>query len=198
MQRSAWPPTTLAPFRACAVSIFSIRRVDLLYSVPRDAEDRVASQLFHLDPEGLTQVKLFVNVFEIGDREGPFTFIAADDSARVVKDIRALRRSQRTPNTGRYLDAEVAAVGGAGSIVSVTGPAGAGVAIDTCRCLHLGSRVSPGTFRLCFYVQYCLSREASNAFDVDRYRYDPVRYRAVAHSAGAVGTALVAPIEAGG
>ncbi len=37
-----------------------LNRVDLLYSVPRGADDNVASQLFHVDPEGLTQVKFFI------------------------------------------------------------------------------------------------------------------------------------------
>jgi hypothetical protein len=174
-----------------------LNRVDLLYSVPRESDSRISSQLFHVDPEGLTQVKLFVNVFDVGDAEGPFTFIPADDSARILREVRALRRRLGQPHVGRYTDEEVAAVGGTSAIVSVTGPRGAGVAVDTSRCLHLGSRVQPGAFRLCLYIQYCTSREQSNAFDVERYKGDPVRYLAVNHSAAWAGTDMTAPHQMG-
>ena len=170
-----------------------LSRIDLLYSVPRAADDRIASQLFHVDPEGLTQVKFFVNVFETGDAEGPFTFIPAGDTARILKDIRALRKSQGKPHVGRYTDEEIAAVGGTGAIIEVKGPRGSAVAIDTSRCLHLGSRVRPGSFRLCIYLQYCTGQEPSNVFDIKRYRHDPVRYLAVKHSTKAAGTEVTAP-----
>jgi len=174
-----------------------LNRVDLLYSVPRESDSRISSQLFHVDPEGLTQVKLFINIFAISEAEGPFTFIPADDSARILKDIRALRRRLGQPHVGRYTDEEVAAVGGTSAIVSVKGPRGAGVALDTSRCLHLGSRVQPGAFRLCLYLQYCTSREQSNAFDIERFRNDPVKYLAVRHSTAYAGTEVVAPHQMG-
>jgi hypothetical protein len=170
-----------------------LNRVDLLYSLPRATTDLVTSQLFHLDPEGLTQVKLFINVFDTGDAEGPFTFVPADDTARILRDIRARRRSQGKPYVGRYSDEEIAAVGGTDAIVTVKGPQGSGVAVDTSRCLHLGSRVQPGSFRLCLYVQYCTSIERGNVFDIERFRNDPVRYLAVRHSTASAGAAVSAP-----
>jgi hypothetical protein len=160
-------------------------RLDLMYSLPRGNEEKIASQLFHLDHEGLTQVKFFLHLFDVGDAEGPFTFIPADESARIIRDIRVLRRERglgRDVESRRYLDEEVAAVGGHASIVIVKGPTGMGAAVDTSRCLHLGSRVSPGTFRLCLYLQYCTTREVTNVFDVERFSHDPVRYLAVKHS----------------
>jgi hypothetical protein len=174
-----------------------LSRVDLLYSVPRESDSRISSQLFHVDPEGLTQVKLFIHVFDVGEAEGPFTFIPADASSRILKEIRALRRRLNQPHVGRYTDEEVAAVGGTSAIVTVKGPRGAGVALDTSRCLHLGSRVQPGAFRLCLYIQYCTSREQSNAFDTDRFRDDPVRYLAVSRSAASQGTEVAAPHQMG-
>jgi hypothetical protein len=162
-----------------------LTRLDLMYSLPRGADGNIESQLFHLDHEGLTQVKSFVHVYDVGAAEGPFTFIPADASARIVRDIRRLRRERghaADVEARRYLDAEVEAVGGRDAVVTIEGPAGAGVAVDTSRCLHLGSRVMPGAFRLCLYVQYCTTREVTNVFDVERYRVDPVRHLAVAHS----------------
>ena len=157
-------------------------RVDLVYSLPRPDGDNIASQLFHVDPEGLTQVKFFIHLYDVGEPEGPFTFIPADETARIIADVRALRRRQGKPHSGRYLDEEIEAVGGTQSIVRLQGPTGDGVAIDTSRCLHMGSRVQPGAFRLCLYLQYCTTAEQTNVFDVARYESDPVRYLAVKHS----------------
>ena len=170
-----------------------LNRVDLLYSVPRAGDENVSSQLFHVDPEGLTQVKFFINVFDVGDGEGPFTFIPADETARIIRDVNVLRRQQGKPHAGRYLDEEITAVGGGGSIVRVKGPQGSGVAVDTSRCLHLGSRVNPGSFRLCLYIQDRTTRELGNAFDVERYRHDRVRHSAVQHSVASAGTEVAAP-----
>jgi hypothetical protein len=157
-------------------------RVDLVYSLPRTTGENLASQLFHVDPEGLTQVKFFIHVYDVDEPEGPFTFIPADDTARILADIRTLRRQQGKPHSGRYLDDEIAAVGGNDAIVRLKGPTGGGVAIDTSRCLHMGSRVQPGAYRLCLYLQYCTSLEQTNVFDVGRFEHDPVRYMAIKHS----------------
>jgi hypothetical protein len=157
-------------------------RVDIVYSVPRPSGDNIASQLFHVDPEGLTQVKYFIHLYDVDEAEGPFTFIPADETTRILAAIRALRRQQGKPHSGRYLDEEIEAVGGTSSIVRLKGPTGGGIAIDTSRCLHMGSRVRPGAFRLCLYLQYCTTPEQTNVFDVRRYKKDPVRYLAVKHS----------------
>lgn len=161
-----------------------LSRVDLMYSLSRGVEDNISSQLFHLDHEGLTQVKFFINIVDVGEPEGPFTFLPADATSRVIADIRRLRRRQGSGDveSRRYLDEEVTAAGAAGSVVTLAGPAGSGVAIDTSRCLHLGSRVQPGTFRLVLYLQYCSTREITNLFDVARVRHDPVKHLAVSHS----------------
>jgi hypothetical protein len=161
-----------------------LSRIDLMYSLPR-AGKNIESQLFHLDHEGLTQIKHFIHLFDVGEHEGPFTFIPADATARIVRDVRALRRRQTSAQDvelRRYSDEEIAAVGGTGDIITVTGPVGAGVAVDTSRCLHLGSRVDPGSFRLCLYMQYCTTHEITNIYDVDRFKDDPIKYLAVKDS----------------
>jgi len=170
-----------------------LNRVDLLFSIARASDDKVSSQLFHVDPEGLTQVKFFINVFDVGDDAGPFTFIPADDTARIIRDVNVLRQQQGLAHQGRYLDEEITAVGASSAIVRVTGSGGSGVAVDTSRCLHMGSRVRPGSFRLCLYIQYCTTRERGNAFDIERYKGDPVRQFAVQHSAASAGGEVSAP-----
>ncbi len=162
-----------------------LTRIDLMYSLPRSGGKNIESQLFHLDHEGLTQIKHFIHLFDVGVHEGPFTFIPADATSRIVRDVRALRKRQKSGQDielRRYSDEEIAAVGGTEDIVTVTGPVGTGVAVDTSRCLHLGSRVDPGSFRLCLYTQYCTTHEITNVYDVDRFKDDPVKYLAVKDS----------------
>jgi hypothetical protein len=158
-----------------------LSHVDLVYSLPRPGGN-IDSQLFHLDPEGTRQVKFFIQIFDVGEPQGPFSFIPADASARVLRDIAAWRRQRGTPPARRYSDEEVSAVGGNSALITVQGPAGTAIAIDTSRCLHLGSRVQPGTFRLMLYLQYCSTREQTNAFDVTRHSADEMRRLAVCHS----------------
>jgi hypothetical protein len=162
-----------------------LTRLDLMYSLPRAADGNIESQLFHLDHEGVSQVKHFIHVFDVGDREGPFTFIPADATSRIVRAIRTLRRQRQSGQDvelRRYSDEEIDAVGGTRDIVTVKGPTGAGVAVDTSRCLHLGSRVDPGSFRVCLYTQYCTTHEITNVYDVGRFKDDPIRYLAVKDS----------------
>ena len=159
-------------------------RVDLVYSVSRGTDEKIESQLFHLDHEGLKQVKYFIYVYDVGEPEGPFTFLPADTSFRVVNDVRTWRKRHGAGDveSRRYLDNEITAVNAAQDVVAVKGPTGAGVAVDTSRCLHLGSRIRPGAFRLVLYLQYCTTREITNVFDVERFRGDPVKHMAVVHS----------------
>jgi hypothetical protein len=158
----------------------TLNSVDLLYSVPRpDHDDHIASQLFHQDPEGLTQAKVFINVFDVGDADGPFMFIPAAESERIVSEIRSVRRQSGARDDARYRDDEVSAHGGLSALLRLEGPAGAGVVVDTSRCLHAGSRLMPGHSRLILFIQYVTSREKARRFDVRRYQADPVRWLAL-------------------
>lgn len=159
-----------------------LSHVDLVYSLPRPGTTNIDSQLFHLDPEGLRQVKFFIQIYDVGEPQGPFSFIPADTSARVLREVAAWRMRHGIEPSRRYSDEEVTAVGGDRALVTVQGPAGTAIAIDTSRCLHLGSRVQPGTFRLMLYLQYCTTREMTNAFDVERFSSDEMRHLAVCHS----------------
>jgi len=162
-----------------------LNRVDLLYSVSHGGEEAISSQIYHLDPEGRRQAKLFLNLRDIGPDEGPFTFIPAEASEQIIKAITQTRSADSEDATlvmGRYLDDELARVGGLDKSISVMGKAGSAVLVDTSRCLHCGSRVKPGTYRLCLYIQYCSSREHGNLFDYHRHSADPVRYLATVNS----------------
>ena len=174
-----------------------LNRVDLLYSVDHGGEDAISSQVYHLDPEGRRQAKLFLNLRDVGPAEGPFTFIPAGETSRIVAAVKRRRDPEADLAMARYLDSELAEVNGFAKAISVTGAPGSGVLVDTSRCLHFGSRVKPGTYRLCLYIQYCSSREHGNLFDVARYASDPVRYLATVNSKRAATSGVFAPHQMG-
>jgi hypothetical protein len=164
----------------------SLNRVDLIYSVPRPTpEEHISSQLFHQDHEGLRQAKVFLNIFDVGEQHGPFTLIPASRSEPLLLAIRQQRREAGAQHEGHYRDDEVGAHGGLAAAVRLTGPAGTAAVVDTSRCLHAGSRVRTGHFRLCLYIQYCTTREKANTFNAARFRNDLVRWLAVKRHAAA-------------
>ena len=170
-----------------------LNRIDLLYSVNHGGEEAISSQIYHLDPEGTRQAKLFMNLREVGPDEGPFTFIPASETRRIVNAIKKARPAEAEMAAGRYLDDELASVHGLDKAIDVSGPKGSAALVDTSRCLHFGSRVRPGTYRLCLYIQYCTSREHGNMFNASRYAGDPVRYLATINSARSPQMAVAAP-----
>ena len=106
--------------------------VNLLWS-PANQTTR-SSQLYHLDDEDLTQLKLFLAVTETGDDQGPLTFLPADASRRV--------RSGFGAPIGRVTDERVEKTGVAEAAIRLVGPPGTAAFVDTSRCLHYGSRAN--------------------------------------------------------
>jgi hypothetical protein len=156
-----------------------LNRVDIVYSKPRLTPDQyIKSQLFHQDPEGLRQMKVFLYLFDVEEPNGPFFFIPAAESERIVTTVRRKRPPEKRDDT-RFKDSEVEPEGGLAAAVRVRGEAGTAVLVDTSRCLHAGSRVQPGHFRACLFLQYCTSREGGQTFDARRFRSDPVRWLAL-------------------
>lgn len=178
-------------------SVPHLNRIDLLYSVDHGGDDAISSQIYHLDPEGMRQAKLFLNLRDVGPDEGPFTFIPASETRRIVKAVKARRSAKTDMAMARYLDSELAEVGGLDKAIGVMGPTGSAGLVDTSRCLHYGSRVKPGTYRLCLYIQYCASREHGNIFDAARYAGDRVRYLATVNSQRSSMADVAAPHQMG-
>ena len=187
----------LGPVTNYLGTIPHLNRIDLLYSVNHGGEEAISSQIYHLDPEGTRQAKLFMNLRDVGPDEGPFTFIPASETTRIVNAIKKRRLEDTQMAAGRYSDDELEAVGGLAKAISVDGPKGSAALVDTSRCLHFGSRVRPGTYRLCLYIQYCTSREHGNMFDASRHANDPVRYLALINSARSPQSAVAAPHQMG-
>lgn len=95
-------------------------------------DSRESSQLFHRDAEGSEQLKVFVNVTEVTEASGPLTIIPANRSEPIMEQLRYRR--------GKLDDATVDACGGLDGVIALTGQSGSAAAVDTTRCLHLGSR----------------------------------------------------------
>ena len=104
-----------------------------------------SSQLFHFDYEDLRQVKVFINIFETKEDQGPLTFLPADISAQVQRSIGRV--------LGRVQDERIYAGGGRNHELRLIGPPGSGAFLDTSRCLHYGSRFNRRD-RLVLIIQF--------------------------------------------
>ena len=115
-----------------------------------------SSQLFHFDYEDLRQVKVFINIFETKEDQGPLTFLPADISEQVQRSIGRV--------LGRVQDERIYAGGGRNHELKLTGPPGSGAFLDTSRCLHYGSRFNRRD-RLVLIIQFlnCFSSFRSTA-----------------------------------
>lgn len=100
---------------------------------PNQAMEENSSQYWHVDPEDVTQVKVFIYLNEIGERAGPFTAMPADRTERLF-------RARPDYGVGRVPDEEVAEIAGGEPPLVFTGGRGTAVFCDTTRCLHYGSR----------------------------------------------------------
>ena len=133
-----------AMFEACAGYLGTypkLRSIGVYVSVANTSLRQ--SQMFHYDTNDLNQIKCFINVSDVGENNGPFTFLPADKS-------RALNLSWRG---GRQADEKVFAKVPSENLIALEGPPGTGGFIDTSRCLHYGSRCREG-YRLVLMIQY--------------------------------------------
>jgi len=102
------------------------------------------SQIFHVDGDGLTQVKCFVNIWEVGTGGGGFTFFPKPLTSRSFRRDGLLKT---------LTDADVYRTVPEERQIVAKGPPGSGVFVDTSRCLHQGSRATERP-RLVFQFQY--------------------------------------------
>jgi len=104
-----------------------------------------SSQLFHIDQEDYSQIKLFIYLNDVGPDMGPFTFI----KARALKSI---FKSSPLPFS-RQQDDFIKKEAGGSNLVEVCGKKGTAAFVDTSRCYHFGSRTRCGR-RIALMVQY--------------------------------------------
>jgi hypothetical protein len=108
------------------------------------------SQLYHTDGDGLSQVKIFINIWDVEPGGGGFTFVPKN---LVSPDLRkrALHK--------KLSDEDVFQVVPEARQVILQGPPGSGAFVDTSRCLHQGSRARTSP-RLVLTIQYVARPDA--------------------------------------
>lgn len=160
---------------AAAVHLRTVPRLAgarLWWSPPTETA-AASSQLFHLDYEDRTQVKVFLNVLETREDQGPLTFLPANVSERVRRSLPGL--------TARMEDEVVHEAGGRDCELRLVGPAGSGVLLDSSRCLHYGSRLNRrGRLLLIFqflkvHTAYRATGEIGTPRELPGWQPDPVQ-----------------------
>lgn len=113
-----------------------LQNIDVWWT-PRNEETR-GSQFYHRDTMSWSerQAKFFVNLADIGPDDGPFTFLPADISDKIV------RKFGYPPD--RVTDDVIFETASPSDEVKVVGPPGTACVLDSSRCLHFGSRCRGG------------------------------------------------------
>ena len=168
----ALDPRIVGPVAAYLGVVPVLTELDLWYSVYHPKAPK-SSQLWHMDPEDTTQIKLWVHLSDIGPLSGPLTGLNAADSSVVAEAVH-----YNYDDGYRVPDDRVSGVVGPDRHVAFEGPAGSADFIDTSRCFHFGSRVSPGgTPRRALMIQF----QTPYAFKFTNFRKE-APYRGLATS----------------
>jgi hypothetical protein len=92
-----------------------------------------SSHMYHLDPEDIKQIKVFIYLTDVDENSGPFTALPADKSKVVTEKLNY--------KIGRLSDKEVSKIVGEGEEKVCLGEQGTTVFCDTNSCLHYGGRI---------------------------------------------------------
>ena len=171
--RLALDERIVGPISAYLGVVPVLTEIDVWYSVHQPNAPK-RSQLWHMDSDDTTLIKLWVHLSEVDRRSGPLTAFSASDSARLADAV-----AYNYGDGYRVPDDRVNDVLGSERQVVMVGPQGTIDFIDTCRCFHFGSRVSEdGAPRRLLMVEY----QTPYAFEFANHRKE-ARYRTLAPAA---------------
>lgn len=126
----------------------------------RPIPERVGAQNFHIDSIPDTRsLRYLISLTDVDEDCGPLHVIPANETKRIVKKLGYLGGAI----SPRFLEQECSP----GCIKKMTGPVGTGVAIDTGRCFHFGSRAMKRD-RLVLSISlstYLMDEEINNQLD---------------------------------
>jgi hypothetical protein len=135
----------------------------------------VGSHRYHLDKPDGEILSVFININDVGPKEGPFTFLPADVSKEVCRKTRYDLIYYRGGK--RLEDADVEQAAGSATPVQLKGPSGTGGIVNTSRCLHLGSRCTEP--RIVLAIKYALAHKVMPSYAAmfagHPYGGDPLR-----------------------
>lgn len=118
----------------------TIVTANLLESRPREGRLR-GSQNYHLDNVASRVVRLILHVSDVEEENGPFTYYPEAKSAQLAQKVGYHRRFEY----GEIASEELERVDDTSSKpIQSIGECGSMLLVDTCRCLHYGSRVKSG------------------------------------------------------
>ncbi len=113
--------------------------------ITNENDELAGEQLFHFDKEDTRQARFFLNVSDVENENGPFTFLPATFLEKQFRNI--------SNPWVRISDEEVYGLGGREEQETLEGESGTAAFVDTCRCLHFGSRTRRG-YRLVLVFWY--------------------------------------------
>ena len=118
------------------------------------------SQLWHRDHDDVRTIKLFVYLTDVrSTEEGPFSFMPGPVSDRIGSAMRS-----HAPDDWLFARAERS------EMEQIVAPRLSAFAVETSRCLHMGSRVADGHERLLFTATYTTAPRVFGA----GHRFTPV------------------------
>lgn len=118
---------------------------DVLLTLSRPTENKLTfSQLWHHDHDDKRVCKLFIYLSDVNSLDdGPFTFMDAQSS----------NRFKNAPKS-HMTDEKVFARIGKDAVHELIAPKFSSFIVDTARCLHMGSRITPGHTRLLYTATF--------------------------------------------
>jgi hypothetical protein len=136
--------------------------------------ENIGSNLFHFDQASQSLVKFWLAVDDVVPGSGPLTFFDATASKKIWKQTGYV--------SGRLTDEQVYDVVPESEKLEFLGKAGEGMLVDTCRCVHFGSRARERNrvvLMLSFYTKFWWAEPTlyfcPTLFDNAPFKNDPVK-----------------------
>lgn len=129
-----------------AAAMGEVPRLDyVLLTLSRSTNKQLSySQLWHRDHDDTKVIKLFFYLTDVASPDdGPFTFIPGPDSDRLGFRLKSHLTDEQI---SRWIPKS--------AVTALYAPRLSAFMVNTSRCLHMGSRVSPGHERLLYTATY--------------------------------------------
>jgi hypothetical protein len=149
--RFALSEDILAPIAAYLDVVPILINIDIWYAyAPPSTKGPRNAQLWHLDGDDTTQVKVWIHLQDVVPESGPLTALDASLSEEFAEQT-----EYDSSVEYRIPDEKVAGFADSELLTLFEGPAGTVDFVDTSRCFHFGSRVEEGApVRRVFFAKY--------------------------------------------
>ena len=138
--------------------------IDIMHSFKKNFILKDSAQFFHSDYEDNRSVKIFINLDEVKEENGPFTFIDRKNTQLISEAFNYSKSYKKRRLEDNYVEAFVKKNDYKNNI----GPKNYGLLVDSTACMHYGSRLISGERKLLqIYIvsPFCLN------FNKSFYKY---------------------------